>query len=209
MPARVKPDKLAWLDLETTGLSYTEDQILEIGVIITDFDFNEMARFESVIQLTQAGKKRLQEGDGYVLNMHRENGLLQEAIHGPDRDPDLATAEKALVEFLSYQGTAKPGEYVMAGSGIAHFDHQMVQTQMSEAAKWFAYYVADVGIFRRMATYMLGTDNVPKYDASFNDGAKAHRALADAEAHLNEARTFKDWLKSKSGMGGYRDDTPY
>ena len=35
-----------WTDLETTGLDPAADEILALGMIITDDSFNEIARFE-------------------------------------------------------------------------------------------------------------------------------------------------------------------
>lgn len=34
---------ILWMDLEMTGLDPIEDRILEVGVVVTDWDFNEIA----------------------------------------------------------------------------------------------------------------------------------------------------------------------
>ena len=43
-----KPAKLLWMDLEMTGLDPVEDRILEVAVIATDWDMNEIATYEAV-----------------------------------------------------------------------------------------------------------------------------------------------------------------
>lgn len=40
---------LAWIDLETTGLDPDADWVLEVACIITDDQFNELARFHRVL----------------------------------------------------------------------------------------------------------------------------------------------------------------
>ena len=46
-----KKAKILWLDLEMTGLDPIEDRIMEVGAIVTDWDFNEIANYESVIKV--------------------------------------------------------------------------------------------------------------------------------------------------------------
>ena len=46
----VRPTHVLWVDLEMTGVSPTEDYILEVAAIVTDWDFNEVASYEGVIK---------------------------------------------------------------------------------------------------------------------------------------------------------------
>ena len=41
--------RLLWIDLEMTGLDVKKDRIIEVAAIVTDFDFNEIATYESVV----------------------------------------------------------------------------------------------------------------------------------------------------------------
>ena len=43
--------KILWVDLEMTGLDPTKDKILEVAAIATDWDFNEVGRFESAVKV--------------------------------------------------------------------------------------------------------------------------------------------------------------
>jgi oligoribonuclease len=40
-----------WIDLEMTGLNPTEDRILEVGAIVTDWNFKEIATYEAAIKV--------------------------------------------------------------------------------------------------------------------------------------------------------------
>ena len=46
----IRPTRVLWVDLEMTGVSPTEDYILEVAAIVTDWDFKEIATYEGVIK---------------------------------------------------------------------------------------------------------------------------------------------------------------
>ena len=47
----MKNAKILWIDLEMTGLEPEQDRILEVAAIATDWDFNEIATFESAVKV--------------------------------------------------------------------------------------------------------------------------------------------------------------
>ena len=47
----MKNAKILWIDLEMTGLEPKKDRILEVAAIATDWDFNEIATFESAVKV--------------------------------------------------------------------------------------------------------------------------------------------------------------
>ena len=46
-----KQKNVLWIDLEMTGLDPLEDRILEVGAIITDWDFKEITTYEAAVQV--------------------------------------------------------------------------------------------------------------------------------------------------------------
>src|SRR3989344_4428089 len=50
----VIPTKLLWIDLEMTGLDPQKDVLLEVGLEITDFNFNTLETYETRIQQDKA-----------------------------------------------------------------------------------------------------------------------------------------------------------
>lgn len=200
MPGRKYAQKLAWLDIETTSLPNGNDwsgvSVLEFAIVVTDFALNKEAGYEAVIKLDQKAADELR-GNEYVLNMHRENGLLQRAAK--EATLTLAEVEQEIVAVLRETGL-EPGEFMIAGSGVAAFDHPLIKDLMPELAKWFAYYPFDVGVLRRTLRILNhNQDLVPPVKASYGE-SKAHRALADVLAHIQEAElywTFLEGLRAK------------
>ena len=48
-----KNAKILWIDLEMTGLDPAKDRILEVAAIATDWNFSEIATFESPIKVDE------------------------------------------------------------------------------------------------------------------------------------------------------------
>lgn len=198
-----KPKFLVWLDAETTGLSFRDDDMLELGAIITTMELQELSTFERVVQITPGGVQRLKENE-YVLKMHQTSGLLDDIRAG--KGLPLAQVEEEFTSWLG-NGSVQPGEYLMAGSGILHFDRRLLEEKMPTVDEWFAYYALDMGVNRRVLDILLErNDAVPKLEKSYKEGAKAHRALADARAHLDEARLIKQWLSDTLESAWKYDD---
>ncbi|PJC30047.1 oligoribonuclease, partial [Candidatus Saccharibacteria bacterium CG_4_9_14_0_2_um_filter_41_9] len=54
MVKKITKNRILWLDLEMSGLSATDDLILEIAVIVTDWDFNEISTYQGVVKNKKA-----------------------------------------------------------------------------------------------------------------------------------------------------------
>ena len=89
------------------------------------------------------------------------------------------------------------GEFLLAGSGNAAFDRPVLNQWMPELVSWLAYYPFDIGVDRRVTKILAGQDviNIPSASAGFGD-AKVHRAWNDVQAHIEEAKRKRDWLRS-------------
>lgn len=201
------PQALAWMDLETTSLPFDDIErqvidfsgvhVLEIAVILTDFDLNAMGGYKEVLKLTPEAAQVLRDND-YVRKMHQVNGLLKESIEAP-AEHTLAFAESEIIQLIKDNTTFEPGEFMIAGSGVAAFDHPLIKVKMPKLARYFAYYPFDIGVERRVSKILARRDIINPVKASFQDGVKVHRAMDDTQAHLEEATRYKEWFQSVLG----------
>lgn len=174
---------LAWIDLETSGTNQQRDKILEVACITTDSDLNEIDRVEMVV----GGRLRVDSlrrtSEEVVQKMHDDNGLWDELVRST---LTLDAADEQLRKFLGAQ------QWALAGSGVAHFDSRFIRAQMPRTATRLTYWTIDVGVIRRFLRNIVGVnlDSLTPFDADL----KAHRAMADIEAHLTEARIYRDFL---------------
>lgn len=120
---------LVWIDLETTGLDPYKNTILEVAAIVTDDNFNEVARYTDVAHYYDArrivevfaGMRELgiQEGTAeyntelerlskktelstYVLEMHWKNGLWRDCAQC--WRGELSNVDEALAKFIRGSG---------------------------------------------------------------------------------------------------------
>jgi oligoribonuclease len=182
-------EKLLWVDLETTGLDEQADWILEVGAVVTEAvpPFDEVATFSALVKpATPHWKDRM---GARVVEMHARSGLLADVE--AKATASIAEVDRALVEVLKGTG-AKKHDFMLAGSGVAHFDSRFIARQMPETAAWIRYPVLDVGVLRR-ALIFAGRGDLTAAGTTYAGDAfadKPHRGLADVMDHLAEFRRY-------------------
>jgi len=180
---------LAWVDLETTGVNEYDDPILEVGLVVTEADapFAELGFYEAaVVPNSTRWPDWRGNMNAYVTKMHTDNGLLDDIARGDGKD--IATVEQEMVEALREHG--REHQFMLAGSGVSHFDRRFLQTQMPEFAGWLQYPNLDVGIIRRAFNF-CGRPDLDAFGQTFESrNDKPHRGLADVRDHLNELRAY-------------------
>lgn len=186
---------LLWCDLETTtlpvGNDYSGVHVLEVAFILTDFDLEPYEGYQESIKMTRAAADSLRAND-YTKKMHTENGLIKDCIAST---VTLAEAEAEVIRMIEEKTTFEPGEIMLAGSGIAAFDRPVIKHWMPKLDRWLAYYPFDIGVDRRVTKILAGKDVINIPNESYGD-TKAHRAWADVQAHLEEAKRKREWFRS-------------
>lgn len=176
-----RPTHILWLDLETTG-STKGAEIIEVAVALTPAtpDLPVLASYSTPVR---ASRKALDEMPRKVVEMHTSNGLLELV----DDAPPLWMAESAILGLV---GDVLPkGKLPIGGSGVGHFDREMVRQTMPRLDKRLTYYTIDVGPTRRMLD-LVGV-RLPQEP-------KTHRAADCIREHLAEARRYFALLQAAS-----------
>ncbi|WP_349897217.1 oligoribonuclease [Parafrigoribacterium soli] len=171
-------DRLVWIDCEMTGLDVGIDELVEVAVVITDFELNILdPGFDIVIKPAQAAMDNMGE---FVRTMHTESGLL-EAI------PDGVTLAEAETAVLDYIKTLVPGEKQapLAGNTIGT-DRTFLAKYMPLVDGHLHYRSVDVSSIKELSRRWF-----PR--VYFNAPAKngGHRALADILESIRELEYYR------------------
>ena len=92
MPATT--DRLVWIDCEMTGLDLAVDELVEVAVVVTDFDLTPVHDGFSIV--IKPGRSAWNGMGDFVRAMHAESGLADEVPDGVS----LADAEYAVLEYI-------------------------------------------------------------------------------------------------------------
>lgn len=174
----MKKAKLLWVDLEMTGLSPVKDKILEVAAIATDFQFNEIARFEAVVKVPEELMKERMVGEFWEKNHESRDALMAQNKDGKS----AKTVEDELLEFLDKNfGT----EVYLAGNSI-HQDQKFIEREWPRLNERLHYRMLDVSAWKIYFENALNHKFVKR---------DAHRALDDIEGSIEELKFYLGFIK--------------
>ena len=171
-------DRLVWIDCEMTGLDLAVDELVEIAVVVTDFELRLLdPGFHVVIKPDASALTNMNE---FVTNMHRSSGLLDEIPHGVT----VADAEFQVLEYI--QRFVPEGKAPLAGNTIGT-DRMFLARYMPRVDRWLHYRNVDVSSVKELARrwYPRAYFNAPAKDGG-------HRALADIRESVRELAYYRD-----------------
>ena len=164
-----------------TGLDIAVDELVEVAVVITDYDLQPVdPGFEIVIRTDQSAFDNMGE---FVLDMHRSSGLLDDIPNGVS----LADAEFAVNEYiLRFVPGARTAP--LAGNTIGT-DRAFLAKYMPRVDQHLHYRSVDVSSIKELAKRWF-----PR--VYFNAPAKhgGHRALADIRESIRELAYYRKAL---------------
>lgn len=174
-----KNDRLVWIDLEMTGLDPKRHVIVEVAALVTDAQLNIIG--EGVDLVVHATEEELREMDGFVAEMHRSSGLIDQIRESEITLQDAENAVLALVEKHCEKDHPAP----LAGNSIAT-DRTFIRQYMPRLDAALHYRMVDVSSIKELARRWY-----PR--AYYNQPTKgmAHRALADIVESIRELDYYR------------------
>lgn len=161
-----------------TGLDLEVDELVEIAVVITDFELNVLDPGLSIVIKPDASA--LEHMNDFVRDMHTTSGLIEEIPNGKS----LAEAEYEVLEYvLKYAPTARTAP--LAGNTIGT-DRMFIAKFMPRLDSHLHYRSVDVSSIKELARRWY-----PRI--YFNAPGKhgGHRALADILESIRELEYYR------------------
>jgi oligoribonuclease len=171
-------DRLVWIDCEMTGLDLEVDELVEIAVVITDYDLNPVDAGLSIVIKPDASA--LETMGEFVRAMHTESGLIEEIPNGVS----VAEAEYEVLEYV-LKHVPEEQKAPLAGNTIGT-DRSFLAKYMPRLDGHLHYRNVDVSSIKELAKRWY-----PR--AYFNSPAKngGHRALADILESIRELQYYR------------------
>jgi oligoribonuclease len=171
-------DRLVWIDCEMTGLDPEIDELVEIAVIVTDFELRPLDDgFQIVIKPDASALEHMSD---FVTNMHRTSGLLDEIPHGVT----TADAEFQVLEYIQ-RFVVNEGKAPLAGNTIGT-DRMFLAKYMPRVDRWLHYRNIDVSSVKELSRRWFPRAYI---HAPVKDGG--HRALADIRESIRELAYYR------------------
>jgi oligoribonuclease len=161
-----------------TGLDPVLDELVEVAVVITDYDLEPLhPGFQIVI--TPSAEALAQMSD-FVRDMHTSSGLITELDAG-------VTREEAEAQILAYiqQFVPEPGVAPLAGNTIGT-DRGFIQKELPGVHAHLHYRNVDVSSIKELAKQWF-----PKSYFQSPEKNGGHRALADILESIRELAYYR------------------
>jgi oligoribonuclease len=171
-------DRLVWIDCEMTGLDLEVDELVEIAVVITDYDLQPVDRGLDIVIKPDASA--LESMGDFVRAMHTQSGLIEEIPNGVS----LADAEYQVLEYV-LKHVPDEQKAPLAGNSIGT-DRAFITRFMPRLDAHLHYRNVDVSSIKELARrwYPRAYFNAPAKDGG-------HRALADILESIRELQYYR------------------
>jgi oligoribonuclease len=171
-------ERLVWIDCEMTGLDLAVDELVEVAVVITDYDLHPLDPGLSLV--IKPDLSALDNMNDVVRTMHTESGLIEEIPHGIS----LADAEFKVLEYIQ-RFVAAAGTAPLAGNTIGT-DRAFLNKYMPRVDGWLHYRSVDVSSIKELARRWF-----PRIYFNAPQKAGGHRALADILESIRELEYYR------------------
>jgi oligoribonuclease len=196
--------KIAWIDVETTGLDPLAHELLEVYIIVTDENLEQLGTFVTYVFPDNENMEKfsvdewMEFWDAIPREMHLKNGLVEDLkktlVEG--NAESCYGVQANLIDFFKRYNDGDPTSLYHAGSNVK-FDISFLQHHTPLALRQVHYRSIDVSSTRVQMEAITGEDwAYPK--------EKGHRAHGDIVETIAEYKwlwtRFRDWVLQRPQM---------
>lgn len=177
--ANKKSKFILWVDLEMTGLDPVKDRILEVGAIVTDWKFKELATYESGVKVAPSlMRRRMLRGPS--RSFWESQPAACRALFDQNRvSPSVRAAEDALLAFIDTH--FEPGTPVLLAGNSIHMDRQFIARYWPRLDARLHYRMLDVTSWKVVFA--------ARYKMKFAK-QEPHRAIDDIRGSIEELQYY-------------------
>jgi oligoribonuclease len=174
--------RVLWIDLEMTGLSPTEDVILEVAALATDWNFKELDTYHGVVKnkVSAVNERMAVYASYWDSQPGSKTGLLEQNKSGKS----LKQIETELLAFIDKNFKAKVP--VLLGGSSVHMDRRFIIEHWPKIDARLHYRMLDVSAWKVV------------FEGKFKDKfvkRGTHRALDDIRGSIEELQYYLTKLK--------------
>jgi oligoribonuclease len=170
--------RLAWIDLEMTGLNPDTDRIIEVAIVVTDGNLEPVA--EAPVLVVHQTDAVLNAMDKWNKSTHGKSGLIDKVKASRLSETEV---EKKMLAFLKKHVSAQASP--MCGNSICQ-DRRFLARHMPKLEAYFHYRNMDVSTLKELAG---------RWRPALKDGfqkANRHEALADIHESIAELKYYRE-----------------
>ena len=161
-----------------TGLDPAIDELVEVAVVITDFELNVLDPGFSIV--VKASNAALEQMNDFVTNMHKTSGLAEEIADG-------VSVEEAQEQVLSYiRRFVKIERSAPLGGNTIGTDRAFLAKYMPQLDAYLHYRNIDVSSIKELSRRWF-----PRAYFLAPEKHGGHRALADILESIRELRYYR------------------
>jgi oligoribonuclease len=169
--------RIFWIDLEMTGLDETKDSILEVAIVITDYDLKPLEEYHRVVFQPAEVIDKMND---WCKKTHGESGLTAAIPNGTP----LAQVDKEVLEIIQ-RHYGSQDRVILAGNSVGN-DKRFIDKYMPLFAKRLHYRLIDVSSFKEIFR--------DKYSLTFQK-KNAHRAVDDIYESIKELGFYLSYVQ--------------
>jgi oligoribonuclease len=178
---KLLPEKILWIDLEMTGLVPTRDLIIEVGLAVTDFDFNIIDTYESRVKHDKTKLEELFDSNEFYRTDFPNN--KNQFLENLDSAKSSELVETEIINLMKRYFGQEP--VILAGNSI-HADRGFIKEHWLKLDKKLHYRMLDVSSWKIIMNSKFGVEFEKK---------STHRALGDIEESINELKFYLQWFE--------------